>query len=598
MTTEMNRWQWWRTNVFPLAFALTLAIGVIVFRGTLVNWFTGWHRDEPAATADEKAPDPPAATGSALRHEFSTPAETELERAMQAYESIRSQLAADTTDGVANSAHILAASLRAASEADPTAPDQARDDLSGGAKVADELAAAGDLAGARVQFGQLSDHMLALTILDPRLGDGLRVYECPMTKGPNKWLQPGDDMANPFKGTAMLTCGNEVDTAALAAAEAKPATSDVPAGETIDHYTCPMDTWVHQKGPGKCPACGMTLVPVTVEEMRTGTMRIDHRRRQLIGVKTALAEKRDLDLHVHAIGQVVYDESKISDVTLKYDGFIDHLIASETGKPVRKGQMLFRVYSPELYTAQKEYLLAVNQRAAAQTDAGRERATTLVDAARRRLQLLDVTSKQIARLEKTGKAEEYIPVLSPASGFVVEKNVVEGAAVKRGERLFRVAALDHVWVEAEVYEEDIPHVHVGQEATITLSHQEDKRYTGKVAYVLPYLDGAARTARVRIELPNRNLELKPEMYADVDLMAPLGERLVVPEPAIIYSGPRRIVFIDLGNDRLRPVPVKTGAKSNDWVEITDGIKEGDRVVISGNFLLSAESRLKSATGLW
>ena len=260
--------------------------------------------------------------------------------------------------------------------------------------------------------------------------------------------------------------------------------------------------------------------------------------------------------------------------------------------------MLFRDYSPELYTAQKEYLLAVSQRAAAQTDAGRERATTLVDAARRRLELLDVTPGQVAKLKRTGKAEEYIPVLSPASGYVVEKNVVEGAAVKRGERLFRVAALDRVWVEAEVYEEDIAHVHVGQEATITLSHQENKRYTGKVAYVLPYLDGAARTARVRIELPNRNLELKPEMYADVDLMAPLGERLVVPEPAIIYSGPRRIVFLDLGNDRLRPVPVKTGATSNDWVEITDGIKPGDRVVVSGNFLLSAESRLKSATGLW
>ncbi len=594
MTSEMKRWQWWRSNVFPLAFALSLAVGVIVFRGTLVSWFTGWHRDEPTATT----PDQPATPipGETLRHAFSAPAEASLERAMQTYETIRAALAADTVNGIADPARRLAESLRAAIDADPAAPARAHAALRGGAGIADGIAGATDLTRARLLFGQLGDQLLALTILDPRLGEGLHIFSCPMTDGPNKWLQPAAVKANPFMGAKMPTCGNEVDPTELAA---QPTSDDgVPPGETIDHYTCPMDTWVHQKGPGKCPACGMPLVPVTVEEMRTGTMRIDHRRRQLIGVKTALAEKRNLDLHIHAIGQVVYDESKISDITLKYDGFIDHLIASETGKPVRKGQMLFRVYSPELYTAQKEYLLAVNQRAAAQTDAGRERATTLVNAARRRLELLDVTPGQVARLEKTGVAEEYIPVLSPASGYVVEKNVVEGAAVKRGERLFRVAALDHVWVEAEVYEEDIPHVHVGQEATITLSHQDGKPHSGKIAYVLPYLDGAARTARVRIELPNRNLELKPEMYADVNLSAPLGERLVVPEPAIIYSGPRRIVFLDLGNDRLRPVPVETGARSNGWVEITDGIHAGDRVVVSGNFLLSAESRLKSATGLW
>ncbi len=596
MTTETNRWRWWRANVFPLAFALALTVGVIVFRSTLVSWFTGWQRDDTASTAGgEHDHGATSAPGKTLRHAFSAPAEAELERAMQAYESIRAKLAADTMDGVADPARAMATSLRTATTADPAAPDEARRHLLAASKIADTLTTAVDLDAARPQFGQLGDQLLALTILDPRLGQGLHVFSCPMTTGPNRWLQQSDQKANPFMGKKMPTCGDEVAPAELAATA--PATG-VPAGETIDHYTCPMDTWVHQKGPGNCPACGMTLVPVTVEEMRTGTLRIDHRRRQLIGVKTALAEKRDLDLHIHAIGKVVYDESKIADVTLKYDGFIDHLAASETGKPVRKGQLLFRVYSPELYTAQKEYLLALAQRTATQTDAGRQRAGSLVDAARRRLELLDVTAGQIAKLEKRGKAAEYLPVLSPASGFVVEKNVVEGAAVKRGERLFRVAALDHVWVEAEVYEEDIPRVHVGQEATVALSHQEDKRYTGKVAYVLPYLDGAARTARVRIELPNRDLALKPEMYADVDLMAPLGERLVVPEPAIIYSGPRRIVFLDLGNDQLRPVPVQTGAKSGGWVEIISGIDVGDRVVVSGNFLLSAESRLKSATGLW
>lgn len=537
-----------------------------------------------------------AAGTAAADHAFTPAARAELERALAGYEGLREQLAADQTGGVSAPARNVASAMRAAKTADADMPAAVASHLTAGADAADALGQATDLPAARAAFATLSQHLIAAISADRTLAGEHHVFECPMTKGYNKWLQPDATLENPYKGAEMLTCGSEVPLSA--AAPGGQIEGHLHGPDEIAHYTCPMDTWVKAKDPGTCPVCGMDLLAVTKEEVRTGVMRIDHRRRQLIGLKTGLVERRDLTIEVRAVGRVAYDETRIAEVALKYDGWIQKLHVEETGQAVRKGQPLFTLYSPALYTAQQEYLLALSQQATARDDAGRARSEALVRGARRRLELWDVTKGQLAGIAKHGEPLQYLPVLAPASGYIVAKDVVEGAAVKAGQRLFRIAALDKVWVEADIYERDIPLVKVGQQAMVTLTHLPGRTFEGKIAFIYPYLDAGSRTSRARVELVNSDLELKPDMYASVELRVPLGERLVVPEAAVIYSGPRRIVFLDMEDDKLRPKPIEVGVKAGGYFEVLSGLELGDRVVTSGNFLLSAESRLKAATGLW
>lgn len=585
--------------------ALGLFLG---FRHQIVDWFMVGRSAHPPTTAPSSHREGGAHgdTGAAIEVpslQFGPQAKAAAQRVLAAYEAARQALAADSVSGLDLAARELDVALPvvlrelagvANAEALVTALEEAR-------ASALLLGADKDVAIARDHFAALSQALVALVRADPSLSHGLYLFECTMTKGYNRWLQPQPQIENPYQGSDMLSCGDPLDMSAPGAGPVADATlagkSDL-SNEDIAHYTCPMDTWVRAEIPGACPVCGMDLVPVTEEEVRTGVMRIDHRRRQLIGLRTGLVERRELTANIQAIGRVVYDESRQSEVVLKYDGFIDKLSVNATGQYVKRGQVLFTVYSPELYAAQQEYLLAVRQRDAVTDAAARARADALVAGAAQRLSLWDFSASQLSSLRSRGTALENVAVLAPASGYVIEKFVVAGAAVRRGERLFRIAALDKVWIEADVYERDIPHVKVGEEALVTLTHLPGKSFAGKVSFIYPYLDGAARTARARIELSNSDLELKPDMYADVELRVPLGERLLVPESAVIYSGPRRIVFLDLDKDRLRPQEIQVGVKSNGYFEVISGLAVGDRVVTSGNFLLSAESRLKSATGLW
>ncbi len=535
------------------------------------------------------------AAPAAPRYAFTPASRSEIARALAAYEQLRAALASDSLDGVATHASTAATALRAIGK-DATLPESLRDHVRAGAEAADTLAAAKDVAAARAAFGDLSEHIISAAGSDPAATEGWYAFECPMTEGYNKWLQPSQELRNPYMGQDMLTCGSNIDLA-----EAAPGA--VMAGHVHDpndiaHYTCPMDTWVKQPDPGRCPVCGMDLLPVTKEELRTGVMRIDHRRRQLIGLRTGVVERRDISVEIKAVGMVAYDESRIADVTLKYDGWIERLLVDTTGERVRKGQPLLTLYSPELYTAQQDYLLALAQTGTARDEASKARSEAIVRGARRRLELLDVPAGEIDRITKSGEPSRTITIRAPAAGVVVDKNVVDGGAFKRGDRLYRIASIDRVWVEADIYEQDLPLVEVGQKAVVTLTHLPGKAFEGKVAFIYPYLDKGARTARARVELPNRDFALKPDMYANVTLQAGRGERLVVPESAVIYSGPRRIVFLDLPNDQLAPKAIEVGVKSGGYFEVLSGLEAGDRVVTSGNFLLSAESRLKSATGLW
>ena len=326
----------------------------------------------------------------------------------------------------------------------------------------------------------------------------------------------------------------------------------------IDHYTCSMHPSVKEAAPGTCPICGMDLIPVTKEQQQEGVVMIDDARRQLIGVRTEPVVLAPMRKDFRVVGHVTYDESSLADVNLKVHGWITKLYVSQTGQKVTRGQTLLSLYSPELYNAEQDFLLATQGAATPSLSpgGGPGRVETLARAARQRLHLLGLEDAQIDALIKQGAPSESVPIAAPASGFIIEKNVVEGASVDAGMRLYRIAALTKVWIEAQVYEADLAHVHAGQAATVTLDYLPGRAYDAKVAYVYPYLDPQTRTGQVRLELANKDLELKPGMFASVTLGADLGPRIQVPSAAVVYTGPRRLVFVDLGQGRFRPEEVR------------------------------------------
>ena len=403
-------------------------------------------------------------------------------------------------------------------------------------------------------------------------------------------------------------------------------------GADISHYTCPMHPSVKASEPGPCPICGMDLTPVPLvasemapdsttklSETVPGFISLTSWQQQLIGVTTAPVELKRVGATLETVGRVAYDETSLTDVNLKISGWIRKLLVDYTGKPVSKGQALFTLYSPELVSTQEEYLLALRSFQAMELKvpgagtAGEhgsddalgggirresiERARNLLDAARRRLTLWDLTEVQIQELADSKTPRTTMTIHAPASGIVIEKMAVEGMYVKPGMRLYRIANLDTVWVLADIYEYELPFVREGQDARISLPYIPDRPFLGRVDYVYPYLDAKSRTVRVRLRVPNPNLELRPDMYADVALSAEQQVKLVVPESAVLFSGRRRIVFVALGNGRFQPREVRLGARTGDVYHVLDGLRADERVVTSANFLLDSESRLKGVTAV-
>ncbi len=362
--------------------------------------------------------------------------------------------------------------------------------------------------------------------------------------------------------------------------------------EGISHYTCSMHPSVKSAIPGSCPICSMKLIPITFEDANSKTITIDNRRRQMIGVETDIVTHRDLVKNIRAVGQVTYDQRRMSEVTLKYDAWIGDLRTDYVGAEVKIGEVLFTVYSPELFAAQQEYLEILKRLAR------RGPQDSLIKAARQRLKLWDMSSWEIAALEKRGEPREYVPIHSHAKGTIVEKNVDDGSAVMKGQTLLRIADLSQVWVEAEIYEADLELVREGMKATISLPYLPSQIFTATIDYIYPYLNNDSRTARIRLNLDNVDGVLKPDMYAEVSLKIDFGHQLVVPEQAVVIAGSSNIVFIDMGEGKLKPVKIKIGQRFQDYIEVIDGLKNGDIVVTSGNFLIAAETKLKAGIDQW
>jgi Cu(I)/Ag(I) efflux system membrane fusion protein len=336
-----------------------------------------------------------------------------------------------------------------------------------------------------------------------------------------------------------------------------------------------------------------------VQEVAPGTVQITPERQQLIGVKFGTVEMRPLEKVIRTVGRIDYDEKRIVIVSLKVGGWIEDLYVDFTGRFVRKGEPLLTIYSPELVSTQEEYLLALKAKKSLTKSPFPEVAgsgDSLAESAKRRLKLWDITDEEIQKLEESGQSKKTLTLYAPFSGFVLEKSAYKGMNVMPGMALYKLADLSVVWLYADIYEYELPFVRLGQDASIQLSYIPGEMFRGKAIYIYPSLNPETRTAKVRFEFPNPHEKLKPEMYANVEIKVHLGQRLAVPEGAIIDTGIRQLAIVDKGSGYFEPREVKVGAKVDNYYEVIKGLKAGERVVTSANFLIDSESKLKEAVG--
>jgi Cu(I)/Ag(I) efflux system membrane fusion protein len=350
--------------------------------------------------------------------------------------------------------------------------------------------------------------------------------------------------------------------------------------------------------PGK-DSMGMEMVPVYEGEAAAGTISIDPVIEQDMGVRVDKVIRGPLTETVRTVGFVDYDETSLAVVTTKVDGWIEKLYVGETGGQVHKGEPLFELYSPALFSAQEEYLAALRnlqKKDVPLIPRSRLDSETLVRDARTRLEYFDISPQQIAELERTGKVRKTLTIRAPFTGIVTKKNVVEGQKIMAGMDVFRLADLSTVWLMAKVYEYDLPYVRLGQEAFMTLSYLPGRTFRGRVTYVYPYLEAKTREVDVRMEFHNPGYELKPGMYATVTLTTELAkEATLVPDVAVINTGLRSVAFVMSEPGRFEPRQVKIGARSeNNYLQVLSGLWPGETVVVSGQFLLDSESRLREA----
>ncbi|MGV1101017.1 efflux RND transporter periplasmic adaptor subunit [Thiovibrio sp. JS02] len=374
-------------------------------------------------------------------------------------------------------------------------------------------------------------------------------------------------------------------------------------------YTCSMHPFIIRDEPGNCPICGMTLTPVKTTPPGSGVQRkeedglgavitIDPVTQQNMGVRLALVSRRDMSRTIRTVGVVGYEEPRQYSINSKIDGWIERLHVNETGSQVKKGQALMDIYSPELVTAQEEYLLALRNKTALQNStvpeiaAGAER---LLTASRKRLRYWDISEAQIRNLEKSGTAQKTLTIHAQYDGILTQKKASEGMFVKAGMELFQIADISRVWIHADIYEYELPWLKVGQSASIQLPYQREP-VQGRISTIYPYVETRTRTVKARIDLANPGLELKPDMYVNVRIEAQAVKNvLTIPREAVLNSGERQSVFVSLGEGKFAPRQVRLGLESEDgFVQVMQGLAEDESIVVSAQFMLDSESALRAA----
>jgi Cu(I)/Ag(I) efflux system membrane fusion protein len=389
--------------------------------------------------------------------------------------------------------------------------------------------------------------------------------------------------------------------------------------ENVDYYTCTMHPSVRSQNPGdKCPICGMDLVPVmkkghdapagtamSAQSMATSSASSDQPseftvpldRQQLIGVTYAKVARHPLRSVIRAVGTVAIDMQRHWEYVARVDGYVHELKVFSPGEIVEKGQVLMDIYSPDLAATQNEFLdlLAMRDQARQKgSSETQENAEHLLASARKRLNQWNLTDAQIDQLATSRKADEFLTLTSPFRGLVEAVPVDQGRRIMIGDHLVDVADLSHVWVWAEFYQEELPLLHTGMSVSISTSSRPGEVFTGQIAVIDPFINEMKRTGRVRIDLENPDFKLRPDMYVDVELAVEHGESLVVPFSAVLPTGTHNIVFVDKGGGKLEPRFVEVSGKFGDFYAVSSGLKEGERVVSSANFLIDAESKVQGA----
>jgi len=404
----------------------------------------------------------------------------------------------------------------------------------------------------------------------------------------------------------------------------------------VDYYTCTMHPSVHADAPGKCPICGMELVPVMKKKetakgrngelatspirpladspSQTDTMQgmpgmkggaetqapqtsefvVPVERQQQIGVRWAKAERKPLRHTIRSVGMIVPDKSRNWQFVSRVDGYVQKLNVTSPGEIVEKDAPLMAIYSPDLLTGEREFVELLRMRDEAKTKDARETPARLVESAKRRLQLWNITDEQIVELEKTKNPSVTLTLLSPFRGVVQSVPVDQGKNVKVGDLLVEVADLSVVWMWAEFYEDELSMLQAGQKITVTAKSYPGQNFDGTISLINPFIDETKRTAKVRIDIPNPDFKLRPGMYVNAELAMDMGEGLTIPTSAVMPTGSRNVVFVDKGEGKLEPRIVQLGSKYGDGYEVQSGLREGERVVSSANFLIDAESKVQGA----
>jgi len=333
------------------------------------------------------------------------------------------------------------------------------------------------------------------------------------------------------------------------------------------------------------------------EEPALSPLQISPQRMQEIGVTTAIAEMKDVSDELQAPGSVAMDEQRLSYVQTRFPGWIRTVFVNATYQYVRKGQKLFSIYSPDLASTEQEYLLAKKNHASVSEHlhgTPAEEGNWLLQAATERLRRYDIPDAEIAQLDKTGTASRDIAVESPASGYIIERNAFPNAYVQPETKLYTIADLSTVWVYANVPQVDVGRLKPGDRGEISVDAYPGRKFRGRIDQILPEVDAATRTVRVRLVMSNPGIALKPGMYVSVNIAAPLGRQLVIPASGVLQAGTRQIAFIDKGQGSLEPREIETGPRLDDSIVVLKGLKAGDRIVSSANFLLDSEAQLQSA----
>ena len=377
-----------------------------------------------------------------------------------------------------------------------------------------------------------------------------------------------------------------------------------PAGKKKIIYRSTMNPSEVSARPGK-DSMGMEMAPEELEESSAlggaaavegrAPVKLSTQRRQLIGVRTGPVEKGLFTRTIRTVGRVTYDETRLRNVFTKVSGWVERLYANTTGQLVKQGDPLLTIYSPELLASVQEYLLALSGRdRLSSSDLAGDSGERLVASARRRLLLFDLTPQQIAALERNGKAPTTMTLYAPIGGHIITRNVTQGDRIEPGTKLLDIAELSRVWVLADIYEYELPFVRLGQVATVTLTYLPARTFEGRITLIYPVLSETTRTVKLRLEFANSDFSLRPEMYAEVEIRSDLGERLAVPESAVITTGTREVAFVERGEGFFEPRELKLGIRLPDSFEVLEGLSEGERVLTSGNFLVDSESKLRAA----